>query len=458
MPDGASHLGPVRLLWRLRKVLRRRNPGEILRTLAAGATGAVSIRFPRLVPLVLVVDPDLVGQLLVDHAAEVSKGPGIPLLRPMLGNGLLTSEGESHHRARRVVGAALSPRRLAGYVDGFGSTAQSHFRDRWHDGEALDMHEQFGRLTLDIVGRTLLGVDLTEHAPDLRAALEVALRQFGATTGGGRLFVRRPPGVLAPLADVGPAGRAAQQAAHQAVDEVIALRRASPDDDRGDLLSALLRSAAENAMSPAEVHDHTMTMVMAGHETTANALTWTAHLLADRPDVQRRLQHEVDELPGLPRFDDLAALPYTRAVISEALRLYPPAWSIGRSVLEPLRLGNRDLEVGTFVLASPLLLHHDARSFPEPELFDPDRWLDERRLAVPRYAFLPFGTGPRACIGEQFAWAEMICVLAVLARSWTVSRDPGGEGMPEPQHFVTLRPAGGGRLTVRARRQSHRIA
>ncbi len=198
------------------------------------------------------------------------------------------------------------------------------------------------------------------------------------------------------------------------------------------------------------MHDHVITLLLAGHETTANALCFTLQLLGTHPDVQDRLQAEVDRLEGhRVGVDDLPALPYTRAVISEAMRLYPPAWIIGRTSTADLDIGGYHAPKGSTLAISPLLLHHDARWFPDPERFDPQRWLDERRTAVPRHAYLAFGTGPRSCIGEQFAWAEATTVLATLAQRWTVRSDAS---RPVELHYrVTLRPAGGLPITVHAR-------
>jgi cytochrome P450 len=190
--------------------------------------------------------------------------------------------------------------------------------------------------------------------------------------------------------------------------------------------------------------------MMAGHETTASALAWTLHLLGRHQDVQRRLQAEVGTLDGRPPgFGDLAALRYTRAVISEAIRLYPPAWLIGRTTTADLKLGGWQLPAGSIAVVSPLLLHHDPRWFPDPETFDPGRWLDPGRQAAPRHAYLPFGTGPRACIGEQFAWAEATTVLAVLAQTWAFGAVPGFRATV--QYRVTLRPAAGLPVLLHAR-------
>jgi pentalenene oxygenase len=237
---------------------------------------------------------------------------------------------------------------------------------------------------------------------------------------------------------------------HDLVDEIIEQRRANPSEDRGDMISALLAATREpDGLRPAEVHDHVITLLMAGHETTANALSWTMHLLGQHPDRATKLHAEVDALDRLPTSADLPALTYTRAVVSEAIRMYPPAWMIGRSTNEPVELGGWHVPSGSLVAVCPLLMQHDARWFPEPDTFDPDRWLDERRERVPKYAYLPFGTGPRSCVGEQFAWAEAVTALAVIAGRFTARTEPGH--VVRPQYRITMRPGNGIPMRLRER-------
>jgi cytochrome P450 len=431
-------MGTPRLMLITRGARRDEDPGAVLRRLARRADVAVGLKV-RGQRVLLVLDPQLVGELLVGHATDTVKGPGVQLTRDLLGDGLLTSEGADHRQARRLVAPAFSPRRLAGYADTFAEVAQEHSAG-WRNGQQVDMHREMGALTLAMVGRTLLGIDLAAEAPDVRADLESALGRFGGSGDQGSLFGGRAPA---------PAARSTAASVHGLVDRIIDERRRERSDDRGDVISALLTSSDAGTLSDAEVHDHVMTLLMAGHETTANALTWTWHLLTGNPTVVTRLQAEADHLGDrLPGFADVPGLTYARAVVSEAMRLYPPAWIIGRTTTADLTLGEWQLPAGSLAAVSPLLLHHDPRWFPDPESFDPDRWLDERRDEVPRHAYLPFGTGPRACIGEQFAWIEAVLTLAVLASRWTAS----GQRQPiAPQYRVTMRPAGGLPMTLHAR-------
>jgi cytochrome P450 len=232
-------------------------------------------------------------------------------------------------------------------------------------------------------------------------------------------------------------------------------RAAGADDQRDDLLAMLLDATDPEAeggeagpMSDAQLRDEVMTLFLAGHETTASALAWTWHLLAEHPDVQARLHAELDAVltaadgaPRAPTFDDLARLPYARAVLSESMRLYPPAYAVGRLCVEATTLGGCRIEEGWGVLTSPWLVHRDARWWPDPLRFDPGRWAAEDP-ARPRFAYFPFGGGSRICIGEQFAWTEATLVLAALARRWAVRPEPGRPPV-RAQGAVTLRPAAG---------------
>lgn len=444
-----------RLWWRTREARRSGDIGALIRSVTTGGGRAVGFRV-RGNRIVILLDPALAGELLVEHAPVTIKGPGVQLTRQLLGDGLLTSEGAPHDRARRLIAPAFSPRRLAGYTQSFAAATRTHIA-QWDDGATVDAHSEMAALTLDMVGRTLLGIDLADRASTVRGSLESALERF-AKSGGGILRGTGWRGIRAALPTRPPTRPLdqphdpAEAAVHQVVDEVINRRRADPTDDRGDVVSALLSDGdIRNGMSAAEIHDHVMTLLLAGHETTANALTWTLFLLGKHPHVQDRLHDEVAGYATTgPTFAELPSLSYTRAVISEALRLYPPAWLLGRKIVAPLEFGGWHAPAGTVVLTSPMLLHRDPRWFPEPDAFEPTRWLDHRRHDLPKHAFLPFGTGPRACIGEQFAWAEAITALAVIAANWRVRTDP--ELTPGIQYRVTLRPSGAVPIRVTARR------
>jgi cytochrome P450 len=311
---------------------------------------------------------------------------------------------------------------------------------RWRDGARVDMHAEMMRLTLAIAGRTLFDADVESEAHDVAEAMELSLRMFG--------YAILPFGMLmewAPLRWVRDLHRARRRL-DALIFRMVADRRAS-GGDRGDLLSMLIEARdAEgdgSGMSDQQLRDEIVTLLMAGHETTANALTWTWYLLSRHPRVEARLHDELTGVLGarLPTAAAVPRLEYTRSVIAEAMRLYPPAWMIERRPLEDFEAGGYIIPSGTIVLMSQYLVHRDPRWWSEPQRFDPDRWTPECQSLRPKFAYFPFGGGARMCIGEHFAWMEEVLVLATIAQRWRMRYD--GTTEPEPEPLVTLRPRDG---------------
>jgi cytochrome P450 len=305
----------------------------------------------------------------------------------------------------------------------------------WHDGEELDVHAQMSALTLSVVGETLFGTDVDQaRSATVRRALTDTLGMFDRVYSPlFRLLTRMPSPTMRRF-------RRVESDLNAVIGEMIAERRAS-DSTGDDLLSVLLRASEDGAdMSDEQVRDEALTLFLAGHETTSIALAWTWWLLALTLDVEARLHDEVDALHGEPTVDDLPRLAYTRAVLDESIRLRPPAWAIGRNAVAEHRAGELTIPSGSVVVVSPWLLHHDERWWPDADTFRPERWLSDRPEGS-RFAYVPFGGGPRRCIGEPFALMEGTLVLATIARRWrfrAVSDEP-----PELQPVVTLRPRGG---------------
>lgn len=395
-------------------------------------------------PLVLVNHPDLIRDVLVTHGRQFAKGRALEQARRVLGNGLLTSEGEFHLRQRRLAQPAFHRERIAGY----GAAMVEHAlrtRDRWQDGATVDMHAEMMRLTLAVVAKTLFDADVEAQSDEIGGALNDVLELFAlVTVPYGELLLHLPL----------PATRRFQRARDtldRTIYRMIAERRAS-GRDHGDLLSMLLRATDEEdgaGMTDLQLRDEAMTIFLAGHETTANALAWTWMLLAQHPDVARRVETEVDALGAVPTFADLPRLPYTRQVIAESMRLYPPAYAIGRRALVPVRIGEYELPARTIVLMSTFLQHRDPRWWEAPERFDPDRWAPGAGASRPKFAYFPFGAGTRVCIGEQFAWSESILLLATLAGRWRATMAPDARIALQPR--ITLRPKHGIRMTLSRR-------
>jgi cytochrome P450 len=404
--------------------------------------------------MALLNHPDYVEDVLVTRARLFKKGRALERAKRLLGEGLLTAEGEAHLRQRRLVQPSFHRQRVEGYAQAMVAHA-SRTAERWRDGGEIDVAAEMTQLTLTIVGDTLFGTDVESDARSVRQALTDVFEIFPITMSP-----------LAPLLERLPLPavrryRRAQATLDRLIYRIIEERRRDPAD-RGDLMSMLLlaRDDEHNGarLTDTQVRDEAMTLFLAGHETTANALTWAWHLLAQYPDVERHLHEELDTVVGdrLPRADDAANLPYTRRVMAEVMRCYPPAWGIGRRAIEDVEIGGYTIPRGTIVLMSQYLLHHDARFFPEPERFDPDRWLPDRQRTRPRFAYFPFGGGNRVCVGESFAWMEGVLVLATLAQQWRLERV---ETSPVPMKaMLTLRPARPIRMCPRLRRVAREVA
>ncbi len=381
----------------------------------------------------LLSHPDHVRQVLVEDADAFRKGRLMQRARRLLGDGLLTSEGELHHRQRRQLQPAFCRRQVAKYgesVPGFAA----RLADRWTHGEALNVSAAMDELAMGIVVRTLLSADIEREAAPLAADLRVVARWLPLLAAPMAQRLER-----AGLPPFRHAGRAADRI-DTAVRGYIA-QVAVPSEGR-DLLSLLLRAGADGVpMAPRLARDEAMTLFLAGHDTTAAALTWTWHLLATHADVDRRLQHELDTVLGDrdPLAGDYPELAYTGRVLDEVLRLYPPVGRIGRRPIGDYRIGGRLVPAGAAVFVSPFVTQRDPRWWPDPERFDPDRWTDEARSRRPQYASFPFGAGPRSCIGGHMARMIGVLVIATIARRWRMLSLPGVPA-PRIRSILTLKP------------------
>jgi cytochrome P450 len=417
----------------------RRSPMDFLDVLVANGASTVPLRMgPERV--LLVDDAAQVWELLTTHARRTGKGRGLVRARLLLGEGLLTSEGEEHLRHRRALQPAFNPRRIADYLEHFANAAR-RAADRWSDGGDIDLVAEMSAMTLDGAGAALFGSDLREPAPQITHALTNLLAGFRlGMAPGGPTLLRSPLPVAIRV-------RSAKAELEKVVEDLIRGRWAggSPPGPVLDLL------ASQPELTEGQVRDEVMTLLLAGHETTAMALTWALAAIDQAPQLRADLEAEWDAKPqALPAGGLADALPLTTAVLAETLRLWPPSWMFSRRILEPVMLGGRTLQVGTMCLISPALLHRDPRWWADPEQFRPDRWLrdvpgvanrfDPKSPDQPRGAYLPFGAGPRMCIGEQFAWSEAATILAELGRTWRlhIHDAPLAAG----RSSMTLRPNG----------------
>jgi cytochrome P450 len=395
--------------------------------------------------IVLLNSAELAHQMLVEQAEAFEKPAILRVLAgPVLGNGLLTSANSFHRRQRRMVAPAFQHRRIAAYADIMADYAE-HIQELWPAGATVDVSREMMRLTLWIVGKTLFDADVLGEAEELGHALDIALRNFNSQLSA---FVPVPP--TWPTPRNRRSARAIERL-DETVYRIIRERRAK-GDDRGDLLSMLLQTRYEDdgsLMTDQQVHDEAMTLFLAGHETTANALAWSWYLLAQHPSIYARMRAEVQEMLGnrTPEYADLQKLPYSLQVLKEAMRLFPPAPAIGREAARDVELGGHRIPAGTTVVISPYALHRRPDYFPHPERFDPDRWTPENEATLPRHAYLPFGGGPRICIGNHFALMEGHIVLATLAQR--VRFELVGRQRIVPEPLITLRPRYGIRMNVK---------
>lgn len=425
----------------------RRDPLKFLTRLAREHGDIVPFRMgPQHV--LLLNHPDLVKDALVTRADCFHKGRALQRSKRLLGEGLLTSEGEHHRRQRRLAQPAFHRKR----IDSYGAAMVDYAaRDsaRWRDGETLDISHEMMRLTLAIVGKTLFDADVESDTDEIGSALTELLELFQMLLLPYSEYLERLPL---------PANRRFTRARAKldaVIYRIINERRAS-GADRGDLLSMLLlaqdEEGASGSMTDEQIRDEALTIFLAGHETTANALAWTWHLLAQNPDAEAKLHAELDAVlvdGRLPTVEDLPRLRYTEMVLAESMRLYPPAWVVGRLAVKEYAVGDYVAATGTLVLISQYVLHRDPRFFPDPLRFDPERWTPEAKEARPQYAYFPFGGGARRCIGEGFAWMEGTLIIAAIARRWRMRLVPDHPVVPHPR--MTLRAKHGIRMKMEDR-------
>jgi cytochrome P450 len=397
----------------------------------------------------LITNPADVRHVLQDNARNYHKSPLYAKLRMSIGNGLLTSEDEFWLRQRRIAQPAFHRQRIAGLARVMADAARET-ASAWQPiaarGEPVDVDEQMMRLTRTVVLRALLGADLGPSATDLDQAWTVINQHIGESFWSLGLTDTLPTAKQRRF-------QAARAVLRAAVDHVISQRRRSPSDN-ADLLSMLLSARDEEtgeAMTDEQLRVEVTTFLLAGQETTSLALTWTWYLLSQHRAAQQRLEDEIDSVLGgrPPEFSDLANLPYTRMVIDEAMRLYPPAWGFSRQALADDRLGGFHLPRGWLAFVVPYVLHRLPAFWKDPDAFDPDRFSPERSADRPKFVYLPFGAGPRQCIGNHFALIEAQLIVATLAQRYRLQLAP--RHSVEPWALITLRPRFGMPMIIEAR-------
>lgn len=384
------------------------------------------------IPIYVITDADIAHQLLVTEADRLQKSAGLHFLQPLLGDGLLTAEGETHKRHRKLLAPAFAPKRLNAYGTTMVAETQAQMAG-WYSGQRIDLSEQMMETTLAIAGKTMFGADVRKDARQVALGLELGMRaQMESLSSPVRLGYEWPlPRHLRM--------RRAVKLLDEVVYRLIREGRARGTDG-GDVLSILLLARdEEGGLSDKQVRDEVMTLLLAGHETTANALTWAWYELSRNPAVLAKLQAEVDAA-GEITTETLERMPYNLAVIEEAMRLHPPAYMVGRETKGELVVGGHRLPPKAIVAVNVRGIHRRADYYPEPDAFRPERMLAEAKKARPRHHYLPFGAGPRVCIGSHFALLEAQLCLATMVRHAAMRVIPSHV---EPEPMVTLRPRGG---------------
>ena len=392
--------------------------------------------------------PDYIEQVLVIQQAKFHKSELTRrIVEGLLGQGLLLSEGDFWRRQRRLAQPAFHRSRINEYAATMAESAQRHIHE-WRDAEQRDLAREMMALTLDVAVRTLFGTSLPDQAQQVGHSMTFLMRY--------QLSRQRSPFRIPESWPTVRNKRAQRERGYldSLVYRIIQERQSQPPSNgRGDLLSLLMSAMDEDGsqMTPKQLRDETMTLFLAGHETTAQMLAWTWYLLAENPQAEARLHQELrDVLQGRPPApSDFMQLPYLHALMHEVLRLYPPAYITARTSVEPCRIAGYEFPSGSTMLMSQWVMHRDARYYSDPDAFLPERWLAGLASQLPAGAYFPFGDGPRRCIGQGFAMLEAAIVIATLAQRFAFRLVPGHPVAPEP--LITLRPRNGIRMTLHSR-------
>jgi cytochrome P450 len=438
-PPGLPH----DLAW---QALRHRglpNPIRHFQNLAA-KYGDVAHYKVRGAHIIFLNNPEYIRDVLIVQHANFVKERTQRRSKLLLGEGMITVDGAAHRKERQVAQPAFHRQQVPTYAETIVRRAAG-VRDLWREGER-DIYLDMMKLTLGTVGETLFRTELGDDIESLNAGVADIMNVYHAMVlmPGVKYLIHLP---FTPLHKF----LVARRRLHATVDRMIADHRRARSTDTPDLLDLMLASQEQMGWTESDLRDQVVTVFLAGYETMAIALTWTWYLLSQNPDAREKMYAEIDEVLGgrLPTYDDLPRLRYTEMVLAESMRLFPPAWAMGREALADFELGPYRLPKGTTVLMSQFVLQRDSRFFPDPLRFDPLRHTPEAKTARPRFTYFPFGMGPRQCIGEAFAWMEGVLVLATFAQRWKMDLVPGHPVEPEP--LFTLRPKHGMRMRISAR-------
>jgi cytochrome P450 len=459
-------------------------PGKLLRqfirdpinTLSTIAREYGEISYFKLGPehVYLINNPDYIEKVLIYDHRNFKKGKRLQTAKIVLGEGLVTSEGDFHNHQRRLIQPIFHPKQIMIYSNIMTDYAV-RMRNRWKDGSTVDISEEMMRLTLGIICKSVLNYDVESEAQEVGKAL-TTVRNYSKR-------LQSPIGQVLNKIPILPAPKRAREARKKLDSLVYGLisdRRQQEESGSemryDDLLSRLMQaqesntanhvsnngisststsptSTSDGKMSDKQVRDEVMTIFIAGHETTSNALTWTFCLLSQYPNVERKLHDEIELVLGnrIPTADDIPKLQYTEMVLRESMRIYPPVWTMGRRVENDYTVGEYTIPAGSSILMCQYVMHHDPRYYEKPEEFNPDRWTDDFKTRLPRFSYFPFGGGIRGCIGESFAWMEGVLIIATIAQEWSMHLVPSQRIKLDPA--ITLRSKYGMKMKLSQRRK-----
>ena len=476
-PPGPSHKIPGKLL---RQFVR--DPINTLSNIAREYGDISHFKLGR-EHVYLVNNPEYIERVLIYDHRNFKKGKRLQTAKAVLGEGLVTSEGDYHNRQRRLIQPIFHPKQVVTYGS-IVSDYAARMRDGWNEGSTVDISHEMMRLTLRIICKAVLNYDVESEAQEVGKAL-TTVRKYSKR-------LQSPIGQVLDKISILPAPKKAREAKNELdllVYGLITDRRKQEGSDTdkrlNDLLTRLLEAQDSNPdqvksdyapsastststsmsrstdgkMTDKQVRDEVMTIFIAGHETTANALTWTFYLLSQHRDIEKKLQDEIDSVLGhsagnnveskIPSVEDIPKLQYTEKVLRESMRLFPPVWTMGRYVENDYPVGEFTIPAGSSVLMSQYVMHHDARYYENSEEFNPERWTDEFKTHLPRFSYFPFGGGIRGCIGEPFAWMEGILIIATIAQKWTMDLTADQRIKLDPA--ITLRPKYGMKMKLTLR-------
>jgi cytochrome P450 len=446
-PPGPSKILPNALL---RKFMH--DPLKTLTDIARTYGDIAHFKFGRQ-HVYLINNPDYIEDILVKNHRHFIKSRGLQASKRLLGEGLVTSEGKYHDRQRRLIQPTFYPNRINRYGQ-IMTSCTLYMCNNWNDGSILDIHKEMMHVTAAIISKSVLGSDLKLAENEIGDALLTCMQYISR--------LQMPFGELIekiPILPINKGFRRAKNKLDSLVYGMIKEHRENLGKGQNDLLFTMLQAQDEEQgigrMTDLQLRDEVMTIFLAGHETTANALTWTFYLLSQNPVIESRLHKELHSIVGEDgdgehntsiTVDDVPKLEYTNKILIESMRLYPPAWTLGRQAINDYSVGKYVIPAGSIILMSQYVMHRDQRYFPEPDRFYPDRWTQEFKRRLPRFCYFPFGGGSRSCVGEPFALIEATLLIAIICKNWKMRLAPEQKVSMKP--LITLRPKYGMRMKL----------